>query len=56
MTLLIALIAAAAVVLAVAARLVHEIRSDGYGHHEPPRSHREDYSPAPARGGPGLPG
>jgi len=47
MTFLIALIAVAAVI-AAAARLRSEIRSDGYGHHRPPRSHAYEQSPAPA--------
>ena len=50
MTFLIAFIAIAAVI-ATAARLRSEIRSDGYGHHLPPRSHRYEQSPAPADGG-----
>lgn len=47
MTFVIALIAIAAVI-AAAARLRSEIRSDGYGHHRPPRSHFYEESPAPA--------
>ncbi len=47
MTFLIVFIAIAAVI-ATAARLRSEIRSDGYGHHRPPRSHSYEQSPAPA--------
>ncbi len=54
-TFLLLLILAIGVVVAATWELVHELRSDGYGHHPAPRSHEYEGLPAPSHRGLGYP-